>query len=365
MSDSGEKKHPASAKKLRDQRKKGQVSQSQDVGKLLVLTAISEIALYAAQSSMQRFQQLMVLPMSSMSQPFTRALEEVLFSGLAMFFAFALLMVGVAIVMKLIGSWMQIGFLFAPQTLKLDFNRINPLNQLKQMFSAQSVINLLMSIAKAVLLGVVLYVVIRPSLGALINLATTDLQTYILALIVLFRHLLHACLGLLLVLALIDLAMQKHFFAKRMRINQVEVVQEYKNMEGDPHVKGQRRSLAYQLANEEPKVKLPKLEEADMLVVNPTHFAVALYYRAGVTPLPLLVSKGTDADARQLIRQAKAAEVPVIQCVWLARTLYTRKLGASIPRETLQAVALIYRTLRELDDESKRETLQLPELELR
>jgi type III secretion protein U len=365
MSDSGEKKHPASAKKLRDQRKKGQVSQSQDVGKLLVLTAISEIALYAAQSSMQRFQQLMVLPMSSMSQPFTRALEEVLFSGLAMFFAFALLMVGVAIVMKLIGSWMQIGFLFAPQTLKLDFNRINPLNQLKQMFSAQSVINLLMSIAKAVLLGVVLYVVIRPSLGALINLATTDLQTYILALIVLFRHLLHACLGLLLVLALIDLAMQKHFFAKRMRMTQVEVVQEYKNMEGDPHVKGQRRSLAYQLANEEPKVKLPKLEEADMLVVNPTHFAVALYYRAGVTPLPLLVSKGTDADARQLIRQAKAAEVPVIQCVWLARTLYTRKLGASIPRETLQAVALIYRTLRELDDESKRETLQLPELELR
>ncbi len=365
MSDSGEKKHPASAKKLRDQRKKGQVSQSQDVGKLLVLTAISEIALYAAQSSMQRFQQLMVLPMSSMSQPFTRALEEVLFSGLAMFFAFALLMVGVAIVMKLIGSWMQIGFLFAPQTLKLDFNRINPLNQLKQMFSAQSVINLLMSIAKAVLLGVVLYVVIRPSLGALINLATTDLQTYILALIVLFRHLLHACLGLLLVLALIDLAMQKHFFAKRMRMTQVEVVQEYKNMEGDPHVKGQRRSLAYQLANEEPKVKLPKLEEADMLVVNPTHFAVALYYRTGVTPLPLLVSKGTDADARQLIRQAKAAEVPVIQCVWLARTLYTRKLGASIPRETLQAVALIYRTLRELDDETKRETLQLPELELR
>ncbi len=365
MSDSGEKKHPASAKKLRDQRKKGQVSQSQDVGKLLVLTAISEIALYAAQSSMQRFQQLMVLPMSSMSQPFTRALEEVLFSGLAMFFAFALLMVGVAIVMKLIGSWMQIGFLFAPQTLKLDFNRINPLNQLKQMFSAQSVINLLMSIAKAVLLGVVLYVVIRPSLGALINLATTDLQTYILALIVLFRHLLHACLGLLLVLALIDLAMQKHFFAKRMRMTQVEVVQEYKNMEGDPHVKGQRRSLAYQLANEEPKVKLPKLEEADMLVVNPTHFAVALYYRAGVTPLPLLVSKGTDADARQLIRQAKAAEVPVIQCVWLARTLYTQKLGASIPRETLQAVALIYRTLRELDDETKRETLQLPELELR
>lgn len=365
MSDSGEKKHPASAKKLRDQRKKGQVSQSQDVSKLLALTAISEVALFTAETSMQRFQQLMVLPMVSMAQPFVRALEEVLFEGMVMFFSFALLMVGLAIAAKLISSWMQFGFLFAPETLKLDFNRLNPLKQLKQMFSAQSVMNLLMSITKAVLLGVIVYVVIRPSLGALINLANSDLQTYILALIILFRHLLHACLGLLLVLALIDLAMQKHFFAKRMRMTQVEVVKEYKDMEGDPHVKGQRRALAQQLAQEEPKVKLPKLEEADMLVVNPTHFAVALYYRPGQTPLPLLVNKGTDDEARELIRQAKAAEVPVIQCVWLARTLYTNKLGASIPRETLQAVALIYRTLRELDDEAKREILELPELELR
>ncbi|AVJ20878.1 MULTISPECIES: type III secretion system export apparatus subunit SctU [Pseudomonas] len=365
MSDSGEKKHPASAKKLRDQRKKGQVAQSQDVGKLLVLTAISEIALFTAESSLQRFQQLMLLPITRLSLPFPQALEEVMVEGLMLFFSFALLMAAVAIITKLVSSWMQFGILFAPDALKLDFNRLNPLSQLKQMFSAQSVMNLLMSIVKATLLGLILYVVIWPSLGALITMATSDLQSYLLGLIALFRYLLHACLGLLLVLALIDLAMQKYFFAKRMRMTQVEVMKEYKDMEGDPHVKGQRRALAQQLAQEEPKVKLPKLEESDMLVVNPTHFAVALYYRPGKTPLPLLVSKGTDDDARALIARAKAADVPVIQCVWLARTLYTNKLGATIPRETLQAVALIYRTLRELDDEAKRETLELPELDLR
>ncbi len=365
MSDSGEKKHPASAKKLRDQRKKGQVAQSQDVAKLLALAAISEIALFTAETSLQRFQQMMMLPISRVGQPFARALEEVLVDGLVVFFSFSLLMAGVAIATKLISSWMQFGLLFAPETLKLDFNRLNPLNQFKQFFSAQSLMNLLMSVAKAFLLGLIVYVVVWPSLGALINLANSDLQSYLLALIALFRYLLHACLGLLLVLALIDLTLQKHFFAKRMRMTQVEVVKEYKDMEGDPHVKGQRRALAQQLAQEEPKVKLPKLEESDMLVVNPTHFAVALYYRPGNTPLPILVSKGTDADARQLIARAKAAKVPVIQCVWLARTLYTRKLGAGIPRETLQAVALIYRTLRELDDEAKRETLELPELERR
>jgi type III secretion protein U len=365
VSDSGEKKHPASAKKLRDQRKKGQVAQSQDVGKLLVLTSISEIALFTAESSLQRFQQLMILPISDLNQPFARALEEVLVESLIVFFSFSVLMAGVAIAVKLISSWMQFGLLFAPESLKPDFNRLNPVSQIKQMFSAQSLMNLLMSIAKAFLIGLIVYVVVWPSLGALINLANSDLQSYILALIVLFRHLLHACLGLLLILALIDLMMVRYFFAKRMRMTQVEVVKEYKDMEGDPHVKGQRRALAQQLAQEEPKVKLPKLEEADMLVVNPTHYAVALYYRPGKTPLPLLVSKGTDAEARRLIDRAKAAEVPVIQCIWLARTIYTKELGASIPRETLQAVALIYRTLRELDDEAKRETLEIPELDQR
>ncbi|NWB74419.1 type III secretion system export apparatus subunit SctU [Pseudomonas sp. G5001] len=365
MSDSGEKKHAATPKKLKDQRQKGQVAQSQDVGKLLVLTALSEIALFTAETSMQRFQQLLVMPMSRFGQPFVRALEEVLTEGLIVFFSFALLMAGLAITVKLISGWIQFGFLFAPESLKLNFSRLNPLSQVKQMFSAKSVTNLLMGLAKALLLALILYVVISPSLGALINLATSDLQSYILALIILFRHLLHACLGLLLVLALIDMALQKHFFAKSMRMTQVEVVKEYKDIEGDPHVKGQRRALAQQLAQEEPKVKLPKLEEADMLVVNPTHFAVALYYRPGKTPLPLLVDKGTDAEARKLIDQAKAADVPVIQCVWLARTLYEKKLGANIPRETLQAVAFLYRTLRELNDEAKRETLEFPELKQR
>ena len=87
MSDSGEKKHAATPKKLKDQRKKGQVAQSQDVPKLLVLTAISEIALLTAETSMQRFQQLMVLPFSRLDQPFVRALEEVLLDGLVVFFS--------------------------------------------------------------------------------------------------------------------------------------------------------------------------------------------------------------------------------------------------------------------------------------
>lgn len=364
MSDSGEKKYAASQKKLQDQRKKGQVAQSQDIGKLLVLTLLSEVALVSAHSSMQRFQQLMMFPVSLMGQPFVRALQEVLVEAGQVFIGFALLMTSGAIVMKLISSWLQFGFLFAPETLTPDFNRLNPINHAKQMFSGQSLMNMLMGIIKAVLIGVVLYLVIGPSLGALVGLVNGDLPGYISALIVLFRRLLHTCLALLLVLALIDFALQKYFFAKRMRMSHVDMVKEYKDMEGDPYIKMMRRGLAQEQSQEASSAK-PLLEEADMLLINPTHFAVALYYRPPNTPLPVLLEKGADAQARQMIARAKAADVPVIQCVWLTRTLYREQIGDCISRETLQAVAIIYRTLRELDDDARRETLELPELDQR
>ena len=102
-----------------------------------------------------------------------------------------------------------------------------------------------------------------------------------------------------------------------------------------------------------------------MLVVNPTHFAVALLYRPEEAALPQLIVKGVDAEARALIERAKAARVPVIQCIWLARTIYREDVGRYIPRETLQAVAHIYRVLRELDDEAKGEVIEIAELNLR
>ena len=363
--DSGEKKYAASQKKLRDQRKKGQVAQSQDIGKLLVLAVISEIALLKAQSSLDQFGQLLMLPVSLVGQPFSRSLQAVVAEAGHVFFGFALLMTGTAIAMKLVSSWLQFGLLFAPEVLTPDFNRLNPLNQAKQMLSTQSLMTLFTGLVKALLICVVLYRVIGPSLGALVGLVNADLPGYIAALVVLFRHLLHMCLGLLLVLAAVDLAQQRYFFARRMRMTHVEVVKEYKGMEGDPYFKMLRRSLAQELAHEEPAARAPPLEEADMLLINPTHFAVALYYRPPQTPLPTLIAKGADAQARRMIDRARAANVPVIQCVWLARTLYGIETGHCISRETLQAVALLYRTLRELDDDTRGEIIHLPELEQR
>ncbi|WP_273808401.1 MULTISPECIES: type III secretion system export apparatus subunit SctU [unclassified Pseudomonas] len=359
--DSGEKSHQATPKKRREARRKGQVSQSHDLSSLLVLAVVAEAATLMADDSLQRLGRLMLFPLGRLRQPFTATLMETLVQAGQVLLAFSLMTVGVAMAMRVLAAWLQIGFLFAPEALKPDFNRLNPLSQARQMFSGQALMNLLMGLLKAVFLGVVIYSVTRPALGALIALTGTDLPSYWQGLTSLFRRILHNCLGVLLVLAMVDFGLQRYFFARRLRMTEQEVRKEFKEMEGDPHVKLHRRQLARSLVEQAPTAQR-EVEKADLLVVNPTHYAVALFYRPEQTPLPVLVDKGTDAQARRLIARAQAAQVPVIQCVWLARTLHREPLGHYIPRDTLQAVAQLYRLLRELDAKALSEVIQAPDL---
>ncbi|KPY96152.1 Type III secretion protein HrcU [Pseudomonas syringae pv. spinaceae] len=345
-----EKTEKATPKQIRDAREKGQVGQSQDLGKLLVLLAVSEVTLGLANESVNRLQALLALTFKGIERPFMSAVELIASEGLSVVLSFTLCSVGLAMLMRLISSWVQIGFLFAPKALKLDIKKIDPFSHAKQMFSGQNILNLLLSILKAVAIGATLYTQVKPALGTLILLANSDLATYLHALIELFQHVLRVILGLLLVIALIDFAMQKYFHAKKLRMSHEDIKKEYKQSEGDPHVKGHRRQLAHEILNQEPSAAPKPVEEADMLLVNPTHYAVALYYRPGETPLPIIHCKGEDEDALALIAQAKKAGIPVVQSIWLARTLYKVNVGKYIPRPTLLAVGHIYKVVRQLEE---------------
>lgn len=345
-----EKTEKATPKQLRDAREKGQVGQSQDLSKLLVLLVVSEITLGLADESVARLLHLISLPIQGIGKPFIHTIEYVASEGMTVLIGLALSSVGMAILMRLVGSWMQIGFLFAPKALKMDINKLNPFAHAKQMFSTQNLTTLLLSVLKAVAISATLYSVVKPSLGTLILLSNTDLTTYWHALLEVFQHILRATLGLLLAIAMVDFAQQKYFHAKKLRMSHEDIKKEYKQSEGDPHVKGHRRQLAHELLNQEPSAPPKPVEDADMLVVNPTHYAVALYYRPGQTPLPLIHCKGEDDDALSLIAQAKKAGIPVVQSIWLARTLYKVKAGKYIPRPTLLAVAHIYQIVRQLEE---------------
>lgn len=347
-----EKTEKATPKQLRDAREKGQVAQSQDLIKLIGLMGVSEVTLGLADESMHKLQHLLGLALTATGRPFMSIVGQLSAEALSVLCGFILSSVGVAVLLRLVSSWIQIGILFAPKALKFDIKKIDPISHAKQMFSSQNLTNLLLSTLKAIAISATLYTVVKPELGALILLANSDLSTYWHALLELFRHILRAILGLLLVIAGLDFGLQKYFHAKKLRMSHEDIKNERKQSEGDPHIKGHRKQLAHELLNQAPTAAPKRVEEADIVVVNPTHFAVALYYRPGETPLPRIHCKGMDDDALDLIARAKNARIPVVQSIWLARTLYKVAAGRYIPRPTLQAVAHIYQVVKQLEEVS-------------
>jgi type III secretion protein U len=359
-----EKNQDATPKKLRDARARGQVAQSQDLPKLLILLVVSEITLGMADVSIEKLEALIARSVSNMDQPFLRNVGEVATQSIWLVGAFAVLSVGVAMLMRLIGSWMQFGLLFAPEALKPTLSKFNPFSNVKQMFSPRSLVTALSGIFKASIIGTVMWFIIQPSVGTLVNLVHTDLTTFYHALLILFHRILRVTCGLLLLLAAADFAMQKYFHAKQLRMSTEDIKQEFKNSEGNPEVKAHRRKLAHELLNQPAEAGSKSVKEADVLIVNPTHYAVALRYQPGDTPLPLIHRKALDEGAMALIEEAKAEAIPVVQCIWLARTLYRVADGRFIPRDTLQAVAHIYGVIRQLDEEAKREIIQANDIDM-
>lgn len=348
---SGERNQPATPKRLRDARKKGEVAQSQDLIRLLALSLMCELSLYSANDSLNRLNGFIHYGLGRLAPLTPSSLLEVSAQagGVLLYFFAATLAPAVAI--RLIGGWMQFGFLWAPEALRPDINRLNPLAQLKQMFSAQALFNLIAGLLKAALISGLVLSLTLPAVGTLIMLVETDLYDYLHGALLLFQRILRACFGALAVVALIDMLMQRYFYNKRQRMTHEEVKKEYKESEVDASLKSHRRSLMAQWL-EEPLIAPPSLEQSDMLIVNPTHLAVALYYRPGQTPLPQITAKGEDRGCLALIARANEAKVPVIRYRWLARTLYPGALGSYIPRETLRILATLYQTLKTLDRNS-------------
>lgn len=355
-----EKTEKPTAKKLQDARRKGQVPQSQDVPKLLICAGVVETVMALDDVGMQKLQALMMLPLMRLNQPFEQVLSELAGSALLIVSTFFGITVAVAALLRIIGGWIQYGPLFATEALKPDFNRLNPVNQFRQMFSVKKLTDMLSSVLKAAAICTIFILVLSTDLESLSRLAYGDLNSFWPAVEVLLTRVSRQTLLTLLIMTLLDFGLQKYYFLKQQRMSHQDIRDEHKQSEGDPHMKGHRHAVAQELLNAPVQaVKREPLEKADLLLVNPTHYAVALYYRPELTPLPRIICKGEDSDAKTLIVRAQQAKIPVIRFIWLARTLYQSQEGQLIPRHTLQAVARVYRVLRELDDPSDEDVIEL------
>lgn len=344
----GDKTEKATPKKRKDARKRGQVVKSTEV-----TTAFCSIVMFALLSMLwvSITDKLMKLYTDFLS---TGVLETAntgitisdvqgLYSKVLMSLAGIMLpILGVAFLAGLLANILQIGFLFTTDPLKPKLERISPLKGFKRIFSVRTVIELLKSLLKLILLGYILYSEYSKLLDSFASYMGVNLY---LAFIEIMRTAFSVALKMSLVLAIIaafDYFFQWRKNEKDLMMTKQEVKDEYKLTEGDPQIKGRIRQKQRQMSAMRMMDRVPS---ADVVITNPTHFAVALKYEAGVSGAPVVVAKGQDYIARKIKEVAIENGIEIVENKPLAQALYNLcDIDSEIPEEFYQAVAdiLVY-----------------------
>ncbi len=245
---------------------------------------------------------------------------------------------GTAFVVSLIANFAQVGFMFTTKPLQPKFEKIKPKFQ-RIFFSKTTAFNLLKSILKVALVAGTLFVFLSFFMKDLLMLGTKDInqswdQAGFITLIVL------GSISLLLFgLSIIDFFYQKWDYKQNLKMSRYELKEERKDTEGDPYVKQRLREKMREISN---KRMMEKVPESDVVITNPTHYAIAISYKDDINNAPLVIAKGQDYVALRIKRIAKDNEVPVVENKPLARALYEQtEIGDEIPEEFYMAVAEI------------------------
>lgn len=338
---SGEKTEEPTQKKLDDARKKGQNAKSQDVNAAVGLIGLLVCLMATGDAMFERMARSLTLvlehlPRVTDNQELFALLGEVVADGL-----WAVLpAVAIAVALGVVASFAQVGFNISFEPLTPNFDKLNPASGLKKIFSVRSIIDFLKMVLKAVALGAVLWVLIVGMVPLLAGAAYFEpAGVGLLAWKAVLKLLAGGCIVFLIV-GPVDFGLQKWLFKRDQKMTKDEVKREHKESEGDPMMKGQRRQLAREMATTPPEKRVPG---ASVVVTNPTHYAVALRYAPGESPLPIVVAKGMDAQALRIREIAEDARVPIVSNPPLARALHKLDLDQPIPEELFEAVAAVLR----------------------
>lgn len=341
-----EKTEQPTDKKLEDARKKGQVPVSRDLAKVGPLAVMAEIAFVTEKMWRESIHSLMDFSLMSVGKPFLPALTEMLVgSGILLLIVFSICFV-VCIVIGILSFWGQFGVLVTTESLTPNFDKLNPVNGFKNLFSKKKLFEILTSVIKVGLIGWIIYILVYAQLSSIVHLSGGGPRDAYFGFIDMLRSVFHVTLVICGIIGVIDLVIQRAFHKKELMMDMEEIKREYKESEGDPMVKGQRKQLAREWANEAPAART---EKANAVVVNPTHFAVAMFYDSAEAMVPVVLAKGKDDIAQAMIQRAREFNIPVIRHVWLARTLYaTCREDSVIPKSSYEAAAQVYAVVNEL-----------------
>ena len=338
----GEKTEKATPKKRRDERKKGNVFLSKDA-----VTAVSLIASFyglkmLAPSIFDNIQEMVkkYFTLAGTTDTFLSTDVSTTFADLALvFLKCAMPLVLISVLVAVIVTMAQTKMLFSTKAFAPKFNRINPFNGIKKMFSMRAIVELLKSLFKITILLYVVYTVLIDevvTLPMLINMTPMSVinKTGDIIMDVVLKS------GIAFVfLAAADYLYQWWDYEKNMKMSKQEVKDEYKQIEGNPQIKGRQRNVQQQRSRQRMMQNVP---EADVVIRNPTHFAVALKFDRDKDRAPRVVAKGMDQLALRIVKVAEENNVYVTEDKPLARALFNAvEVGDEIPEEFYKAIAKI------------------------
>ena len=336
-----EKTEEATARKLRNARDDGQVARSVELPAAAVTIGAILVMYFIGSAWMSRvaaiFAQGFKFDRKTLDNP--ELLATTFASQMGESFLLIVPILGVTAVLAVLASGATGGYLFSLKSVLPNFGKLSPLQGFTRMFGTKAAVELGKAILKFSLVATVLWTLVNSQLDQLMALGKMGLEPALAhAGIMIGESALWLSLSLL-VIALIDAPYQKFAFMKRMRMTKQEIKDEMKDMEGQPEVKAKIRQRQREMANAK---MIQKVKDADVVITNPEHFAVALSYDPTGDGAPILLAKGSDFLAQRIREEAEKHGVEIFSAPPLARALYfTTKLDQSIPEALYLAVAQV------------------------
>ncbi|MBU6949816.1 MULTISPECIES: type III secretion system export apparatus subunit SctU [unclassified Hahella] len=349
---SDEKTEKPTPKKLRDARKKGQVAHSKDVVSTATICAMFLLLLATSDTYLSHLSILIELPAQYMDRPFLEALPMVVDNVLHELIYLTLMPIGVVMVSAILANFLQVGALFAVESLKPDLKKLNPVEGFKKIFSVKNLIEFIKSLIKVGVLSYLVYMLIKENLNDSARLHYCEVECIPNFVGTLLKQLILYSAITFIALAAADFFIQKQQFIKQQKMSKDEVKREYKQMEGSPEIKGKRKQIHREMMNTSVPAQVKK---CSAIVTNPTHLAVGIYYEKGVEDVPKVIVKGADQMAKVIRKIAEEEGIPMMENVPLARGLWKRaQVNDYVPPDLFEAVAAVLQWVDSLDQQKQR-----------
>lgn len=347
----GEKTEKASPKKLRDAKKKGQVAKSQDLPSAFTFIASLWIILAMSQFFYEKLGGFIVSTFRQISQgSLDTAIPALMFQANEVIFYCSIPALAMVSLIGVTVTFLSVGPVFAPEVFKFDIKKFDMVQNLKSKFKLKTLFELVKSCIKIGIASWIIYDVMYSSLPVLIRAVSMPMASTLLIFHAFLMEVIIKVGLFFIIVAVADFIYQKKDFAKEMKMEKFEVKQEYKNSEGDPHIKSKRRQIAQEIAYQEGPTG--GVKRAQAVVTNPTHLAIAIGYSRDVDAAPYILAMGEDTLAERIVKIAEANDIPVVRNIKLAHKLWNEgDVYEYVPEETYEAIAEIVKWIAALRTE--------------